>query len=572
MRHSLILLLLTLALRPAGRAQEKVYPQGYFRNPLDIPILLAGNFGECRPGHFHSGIDIKTLGRENLPVFAAAEGYVSRIKTEPGGFGHALYITHPNGFTTLYAHLNDFVPRLQRYLRQEQYRQERWNLDLNLSPDQFPVSKGEQIAWSGNTGGSTAPHLHFEIRNTQSEHPLNPQLFGFDVQDTLPPVAKTLGLYLLGQSIYDALPQCYPLQRRAGRYAPAQDTLFCPAGFVGLGLETDDYMNASANTLNFYTATWSVGDSLLGRIRLDDIGYDETRYLHAYADYRMKELGNPWMQCLFRLPGNRLAPIYENLRHRSPAGHEGVLILRAGDRLPVRIQLRDALGNTSQVEFVLCGTDSPPPVPRCTSCWKAGQAVKLDHQTNLRLQLDERALYDDLCEMITTGAVPADAYAPIVTIQRPELPVHTAFQLSVRPTRPVPFALRNKMILVYSDGRKETGKAAIAEDQGWYRAAFRNFGSFRLQADTTGPVLRPQGLKSGVITARKSVRIEARDAGSSIASFRGTIDGRWVLFEQAGSTWTYLPDDRCPKGRHELQVTVQDESGNATTRSYTVVR
>ena len=157
---------------------QNTYPLNYFTNPLSIPIFLAGNFGECRANHFHSGIDIKTLGKENMPVHAAASGYVSRIKLDAVGFGHAIYITHPNGFTTLYAHLNDFAPALQKFVKQQQYAQKKWNIDVTLNPNQFPVRQGQFIAYSGNTGSSTAPHLHFEIRNTLSEHPLNPMLFG----------------------------------------------------------------------------------------------------------------------------------------------------------------------------------------------------------------------------------------------------------------------------------------------------------------------------------------------------------------------------------------------------------
>src|ERR1043165_64897 len=164
-------LFLTCLFLPLFTAAQK-YPQNYFRNPLNIPILLAGNFGECRAGHFHSGLDIKTNGKENLPVHAAADGYISRIKMDKGGFGHALYITHPNGYTTLYAHLNNFVPKIQQYLRRQQYAKEKWDIDIQLTPEQFPVAKGQQIAYSGNTGSSTAPHLHFEIRDSKTEHPL----------------------------------------------------------------------------------------------------------------------------------------------------------------------------------------------------------------------------------------------------------------------------------------------------------------------------------------------------------------------------------------------------------------
>ena len=202
------LLGLILAVFPI-QAQQKTnadippYPQDFFCNPLDIPIFLAGNFGECRPGHFHSGMDIKTLGKENEPVHAAADGYISRIKMEKGGFGHGLYITLSNGYTTLYAHLNNFAPAIQKYVHNEQYDKKRWDVDLQLSPSQFPVKKGQLIAYSGNTGASTAPHLHFEIRDNKTEHPLNPELFGLPLIDKIPPAPYDIAVYDLGTSIYE---------------------------------------------------------------------------------------------------------------------------------------------------------------------------------------------------------------------------------------------------------------------------------------------------------------------------------------------------------------------------------
>ena len=191
------------------------YPKDYFRNPLDIPIVLAGNFGECRPNHFHSGIDIKTNEKENYKVYAAAEGYISRIKMEPGGFGHALYVAHPNGYTTLYAHLNDFMPAVQQYVTEQQYKIESWELDITVDPAKFPVKKGEQIAWSGNTGGSAGPHLHFEIRNSATEHPLNPLLFGLPVVDKIPPRPTQLAFYPMPHGIYSLDPQVVKLKNKA---------------------------------------------------------------------------------------------------------------------------------------------------------------------------------------------------------------------------------------------------------------------------------------------------------------------------------------------------------------------
>ena len=158
---------------------QKNYPQNYFRNPMNIPMDLSANFGELRSNHWHMGLDIRTQQRENLSVYAAAEGYVSRVKVEPGGFGQAIYITHPNGYTTLYAHLNAFYPALQQYVKDQQYKLESWAVDIQVPANMFPVIKGTYIAKSGNTGGSQGPHVHFEIRDSETERCLNPLLFKF---------------------------------------------------------------------------------------------------------------------------------------------------------------------------------------------------------------------------------------------------------------------------------------------------------------------------------------------------------------------------------------------------------
>jgi murein DD-endopeptidase MepM/ murein hydrolase activator NlpD len=202
---------------PFFHVAAQKYPQGYFRHPLLIPMQLVANFGEIRTNHWHMGLDIRTQQRENLPVYAAAEGYVARVVVEPGGFGQAIYIAHPNGYTTLYAHMNGFFPALQQHVVSQQYAKESWRINQAFSPEQFPLNKGDYIGLSGNTGGSAGPHVHFEIRDTKTEKVLNPLLFKFPIPDAVPPSVVRLALYDRNQSTFLQSPQLLAIAAVRGK-------------------------------------------------------------------------------------------------------------------------------------------------------------------------------------------------------------------------------------------------------------------------------------------------------------------------------------------------------------------
>ena len=525
------------------------YPKNYFRNPLNIPIMLAGNFGECRLGHFHSGLDIKTNGVENLPVFAAADGYISRIKTSSGGFGHALYVTHPNGYTTLYAHLNDFAPTVQKFLRQEQYKQQRWDVDLSLNESQFPVRKGQQIAWSGNTGGSTAPHLHFEIRDTKTEHPLNPLLFGFEIKDNIAP--KPLGLFFYdlspGKTIYNQQPLVKGLTNAGNRYFLKDTIILQGPGHFGVGVEVNDFMDGSQNTLNFYTASWWLDGAPVGAIRLDDIGYDVTRYMHAYVDYGQMITQKRYAQLLFRQPGNLLQHVYESLED------DGAFNLNDAAPHELRILLADALGNESEVVAWVKKTATAAANASCEQLFTAGKSNNFQHP-NVRFQLSKDALYDDVCFTFSKSPK-ANAFSEQFSLLRPTVPVHSYFTLSLKPNKAVPFALRQKMVLRYSDGKKTSGQAARFED-GWYTARVRDFGDFWLEADTTAPTITPVAGRKGRVTFRIT------DNQTNVAWAEAKLNGKWVVLEQHGPLWFYEIDGNTAGGKNTLLIRARDESGN----------
>jgi hypothetical protein len=551
----------------AATAQKKEtasdYPKDYFRCPLSIPISLAGNFGECRMGHFHSGMDIKTNSDENMPVYAAADGYVARIKMQKDGYGHALYVVHPNGYTTLYAHLNNFMPELQAYLRKAQYKQETWETDISLTSDQFPVKKGQQIAWSGNTGGSTAPHLHFEIRNTKTEHPLNPELFGFVIDDKIAPKPVELAVYDMSHSIYEQSPQIQALHKKGIYYACSNDTLITDAEVTGLGLNVDDYMNGSDNTLALYTAAWYMDDSLQGSITLDNIGYEETRYMHAYADYKTKKNGGPWIQCLFQLPGNRLNHIYKNMNAEG-----GTFVITDRQLHDIKIVLTDALGNSSILRFYMRSVNKYSPL-KCADMYKANK-VNTFEDPNITFYLDETTLYDDICFQFEKTPDPT-SFSDRYKIHHADVPIHHNFALNIKPTKPVPFEMRSKIALVCNDGKTEEGKAAKNDDKGWYTTNIRSFGEYRLVADTVAPVIKPLQ-KTNNLSKTAIISFTVKDAITSVKKFRGTIDGKWVCFEQHGDNFFYKFDEHCPRGKHELVFTATDENNNTQTLHYSFTR
>ncbi len=534
---------------------EKAYPKGYFRNPLNVPIELAGNFGECRPNHFHSGIDIKTQQKENLPVHAAADGYISRIKIEPGGFGNAIYITHPNGYVTLYAHLNKYAPELDAYVKKKQYENESWRIDQELKPSLFPVKKGQMIAWSGNTGSSEAPHLHFEIRDGRNEKPLNPLLFGFDVADTKAPVLNRLAIYNKENSLYEQSPVLVALHKKGNVYVPPTDTLKVNAYAAGLALSADDFINSSYNTLGIFEMRLFLDDAPQFAFQLDNIGYDETRYMNAHADYKTRKSGGPWLQCCFKMPGDRL-DIYQSFNNLN-----GVLDISDGKVHQVRMEVDDAAGNTSVLQFCIVQKGTP----KATAC--AGKLlvpgkINVASGADYQLSMPENALYDNVC--LNPSSKPmTTALSNLVALGSAAIPVHTYFDLRIKPAKVIAPDQKNKLAIVQSAFGKQNGKAA-QYDGTWANVKVRDFGDYKLVADTQGPKIASAIKPDADLSKASRISFTVTDAITSVDKFRAELDGKWLRFVQRGNVFYYDFDEKCPAGKHALKVTAADENGNQT--------
>jgi len=316
----------------------KHYPQNYFSWPVVATKGLAANFGELRPNHYHMGFDCKTDQRQNVQVVAAADGYIAKVKIEPYGFGRVIYINHPNGLTTLYAHLNDFMPGLEKYVKEQQYNLKSWKVFLDIPPGLFPVKKGMFIAFSGNTGGSQGPHTHFEIRDTKTDKVLNPSLFGFPLPDNVPPAILRLAVYDRCISTYEQSPRFYPIKKVNGIYV--SPLIVTNTDKISFGISAIDKYTGSGNPNGIYEAVVYDNERPATGFELDSIGYDETRYLNAHIDYKLRSSGGPFVEHLSRLPG------YTNSVYKTTNG-DGIISLEEDSTHKIKITVKDANGNTS---------------------------------------------------------------------------------------------------------------------------------------------------------------------------------------------------------------------------------
>lgn len=542
------------------------YPQNYFRNPLGIPIQLAANFGELRNNHFHMGLDIRTNQRENLPVYASAEGYISRVKIEQYGFGRAIYITHPNGYTTLYAHLNDFYPDLNNYIKSLQYQDEQWEQDVFIKPNLFAVAKGQLIANSGNTGGSAGPHLHFEIRETYTENNLNPFLFGLPVTDNIAPTFSRLYLYDRRQSTYNTSPVSIPIKKVGSAYTSVSSVITTSSPLISFGINAFDRSNVSFN-FGLYQAEIYVDEVLQSGFQLNNFSYADTRYINASVDYKTKAKTGGWIQHLSRLPGNQI--------HIFPtAATDGKITLADTELHDVRIVLKDVPGNSTTLKFKvkLSPSTYDPPLVSTSNVLLPGLPNKVTYP-NAEADFSTNAFYDTVYfDHTSTPVTSAVSASSIETLHNYTVPVHDSFTVRLKARSDLTPNLKSKVVMqMISNRKKEALKGWWQGD--WMEAKFRDLGTFQLIIDTEAPALQPVGWSSGSnLKGKPSITILAKDAISELSFFRTELDGKWLMFSRKSDYFIHTFDEKTTAGEHELKVVIADEAGNITEKLFKIYR
>ncbi len=530
--------------------------QDSIQMPLDIPLSLSGNFGELRSNHFHSGLDIKTNSEEGLPVYAIDNGYVYRIKISRSGYGKALYIKHPSGLISVYGHLQKFNPTIENYIKQKQYKKKSYEIEVFPYKIELPVKKGEIIAYSGNTGGSSGPHLHFEIRNLQ-EHPLNPMSYGFTVPDTIRPKIRGLYAYTL-----DSLSHINQVQGRIPLFFHKENdsTLttdpIIAYGKIGFGIDAYDRENNSYNHNGLYKVQVLENGTIIYEHVLEELSFFWSHYVNVFMDYPYYRQKRKKIQKLFVEPYNHLQ-IYTQLVH------DGMIEVKHKKNYYITIIAKDFYDNSTYIKIPVYGIHAPIveklKINRTPYLVKAGKKTTFDFGKVKMIFRKNSAYYDFYLNYkpIRNGFVISNGKAPV------HKPVIYKYDISR-----VPINYRKYLYLGHQAGKNLY--YTYSNIKGDTLTAFSSrMGKFLVSMDTIPPQLYPVNFKPKTnLTDYHYLRLETFDLQSGIKDYNGYIDGQWILLEYDYKKHALVYDfsDKKLKGfKHILKVVVSDHVGNEST-------
>jgi len=554
----MILRLFFLLISIASIAQND-YPKDYFRSPLDIPLYLSGTFGELRGNHFHTGLDFKTQQKEGLNVYAAADGYISRIKISTWGYGKAIYITHPNGFTTVYGHLQKASPVIEAYIKKIQYAQQSYEVEMFPGENELVVKKGDILALSGNTGGSGGPHLHFEFRDTKTEKIINPMFFGFDVQikDTRTPIINNVVVYPIGDS--SAVNQSNsPIevslsQQKDGSYITGKITA---KGKIAFGVNTYDLFDNSYNKNGvFKVEAFCNGKSFFG-YSFNTFGFDEGRYVNALIDYgRFKRTGQR-VQRLFMTEPYLLSIINSNNTY-------GMVEVPANLTENFRIEVSDFHNNKSVINIPI--QYSPENATAVTSVKKTDFFLKA--------RKDNSYAKNDVSVFIPAGTfydnfyIDFDVKDSVLYLHNESVPVHNNITIAFDNVK-IPEADREKTFIASVEGNRIRYNKTYKKGN-TFTIYTKDLGEFKLAKDTTAPrITNPNFVQGKWLSKQRSLEVDISDSISGIGAYNAFLNGKWILMEYDYKTkkLSYdFNDNISVEGRNDLKIVVSDNIGNSTT-------
>ena len=541
-----------------GVSQEK-YPKNYFRNPLDIPVKLSGTFGELRGNHFHAGLDIKTGGKQGLKVRTVLDGSVSRIRVSTTGYGKAVYIDHPNGTTSVYAHLKNFSPKIESYIKEAQYEKESYVIQ-KFPKNELAVLKGEVIGFSGNTGGSSGPHLHFEIRDTKNQMPFNPMIFNIGVVDTKKPVIQKLFLFHENNFGEDIITQKIELKKISdGLYKTPK---IYTSGKIGIGLQMYDNQDLSLfNKNGIHSIKIFMDDKIISDYNYNNIKFDDSQYLNLLIDYKEFKSKKIRVQKLFN-PNN------SNISFIDKDEKNGKFSIEENKSYDLLIEISDFKKNTSRIEMKITGRETNfihPTIEGELILPENEYLFKFKDQT---VHLKKNTFY---------YPTRLDVYKDHDSIKiNPDISLFKkSFRIEFFANKYDSISKRQSFIARLNKKKKIAYSPTIIKDSIFISKSVQA-GTYFLAKDSIPPKIKPINFKKNQwLSKSKFLKVKIEDDLSGIKSYEGEINGKWVLFEYEpkNKNLTYNFNDlKFKSGKQDLKLKVTDNVGNESIFQTTFYR
>ena len=561
MKYTLTVIILFIT--SAAMAQPEV-PKDYFKNPLEVPLVLSGTFGELRSNHFHSGLDIKTQQRQGLDVVASAKGYVSRINIQHYGYGKALYVQHPNGYTTVYAHLKEFSPEIEAYVKKRQYANETYEIELFPEAGELRVAEDELIAFSGNTGGSGGPHLHFEIRDG-SQRPMNPKLFGIDIKDSRAPIIDGLYAYPLDTDAHVNNSR----ERQKINLIPLEDGSYIASevdacGNIGFGVSSVDQQDGAPNRNGVYQIEAELNGDRVLTLPFKRFSFAETRHLNQLIDYEYYSKNRKRVQKLFVEEGNPLS-LYEEVVNK------GELYIQDSLNYNYTIKVRDFAGNERIIRVPIQGIQRDDIPPK--------KEVKTDYFAQANQPFAAEANGMDI--YIPKGSLYKNTYLDIefgedkVKVHNDHTPLHKNITIGFDVSE-YSAEEKDKLFIARLGYNDRPNYSSTYKKPKRFTTRTRTFGEYTLASDVTKPKIWPKNFNDGQwISNNNTLQVKISDDLSGIKSYRATVNGKFILmeYEYKNNTLTHdFSDGVVTETENELKIIVTDNVGNSNTYEATFFR
>lgn len=535
-------LIFILSLDPI-HSQEK----NDFESPLKIPLILSGTFGELRSNHFHSGIDFKTNKEIGVPIYAPAPGYVSRIKVSPFGFGKAIYVNHENGLTTVYAHLDKFNSEINNYIIKKQYEKKSFSLDLSISKDKFKLSTGDIIAYSGNSGSSTGPHLHFEIRDTKTQHPLNPMNWDFNIKDTKKPIIEEVYIYDLKNPM------------KITKQKMINDINI--SGSFAIGIKAHDILDLAQNKNGINTIKIYLNNQLYYHYDIQEFSFNETKYINSLIDFKEYTKNKQRIYKCYVEKNNQLS-VYKELVNN------GIITSIEEKSHKIKIVVEDSYKNTEKIEFIFNYKNTEKiDLVKSKEIIDCNQDYKFENE-NLEIFIPKKSLYQD-CMFSYKENNKNDNHTEYTIITN-EIPLHKKFNLSIKPDENI--SNPENLIMVRLD-KNDSIYVKSKWENNKIVGSPKCFGTFTLTTDEKEPTIQSVNFKYD-LSNESSIKFKISDNLSGVDEYYAELNNEWILMEYdpKNNLLEHNFINNPVNKEHKLYLKVSDKNSNFIEKEFYFVR